>query len=94
MVTVYPVVASGKVARELGKPQHRFEQIVDTRQHIRPLRRVGIVRAHVLERSDLVQAPLEAIDRHRGKVPKVRHCGRTGCLTRNRDRLQGETHAN
>ena len=47
MVTIDLVIARGVLARELREPQHRAEQILNTRQHIRPLHRVGIVRAHV-----------------------------------------------
>lgn len=52
MFTIDFVVARSAVARELGEPQHRVDQILNTRQHIRPLRRVGIVRAHALEAGD------------------------------------------
>ncbi len=69
MVTIDSVVARGEVARELGEPQHRVDQILNTRQHIRPLRRVGIVRAHALEAGDLVQAGFEPINWRRGKLP-------------------------
>ncbi len=60
MVTIDFVVARGAVARELGEPQHRVDQILNTRQHLRPLRRVGIVRAHALEPGDLFQAETQA----------------------------------
>ncbi len=71
MVTIAFVVARSAVARELGEPQHRVDQILNTRQHIRPLRRVGIVRAHALEAGDLVQAGLEHINWRRAKVPRT-----------------------
>ncbi len=71
MFTIDFVVARSAVARELGEPQHRVDQILNTRQHIRPLRRVGIVRAHALEAGDRVQAGFEPINWRRAKVPRT-----------------------
>ncbi len=69
MVTIDSVIARSAFARELGDSQHRVDQILTTRPHIRPLRGVGIVRAHALEAGDLVQAGFEPINWRRGKLP-------------------------
>ena len=81
MIIVDRIVTPGEIARELGEPQHCIDRFLNTWHHVRPLRRVGIVRAHALEAGDLVQAELEPINRRRGKVPTVRHSGRIGSLT-------------
>ena len=69
MAIVDAIVTPGDIARELQEPQHRIDHVLSTRPHIRPLRRVGIVRAYSREAVHLVRIELEGIDAKRGAVP-------------------------
>lgn len=66
MVTpVDSFVTPGDIRRALGEPQHRVDNVLATRGHIQPLRRVGIVRAYAKEAVEQVRLELEQIDSKR-----------------------------
>ena len=68
MISVESVLTPGEIARRLGEPQHRVVHILNTRAHIRPVRRVGIVRTYAApEVVELVRAELNAIDARRSR---------------------------
>ncbi len=72
MISIESVVTPGEIARRLGEPQHRIVHILNTRAHIRPVRRVGIVRTYAApEVVELVRAELNAIDARRRKAIHV-----------------------
>lgn len=66
MISVESVVTPGQIARKLGEPQHRIDYCLNSRRHIRPLRRAGIVRLYSPEAVEQVQRELERIDEKRG----------------------------
>ena len=66
-MTIDAAVTPGDIARTLREPPHRVENILNTRGHIRALRRVGIVRVYGIEAVELVRQELAAIDAKRTK---------------------------
>lgn len=64
-VTIDSLVTPGEIARTLNQPLHRIQHILQTRAHIRPVQRVGIVRAYAAEVIEDVRREIEAIDAKR-----------------------------
>jgi hypothetical protein len=67
------LVTPGDIARQLGEPQHRVDHILNTRSHIAPLRRAGIVRLCGPDAVSQVQAALAEIDARRGRSTRSAH---------------------
>ena len=65
--TIQSLVTPGQIARELNEPLHRIRYILDTRQRIKAIRRIGAVRAYAGDAVDLVRAELQAIDVRRSQ---------------------------
>ena len=59
------LVTPGDIARLLSEPQHRVTYVLNSRTHIRPLRRVGIVRLFPPSAVDAVLEELREIDARR-----------------------------
>ena len=62
------LLSPGVIARELKVPLHRVQNILDTRPHIRPLARAGIIRLYDRKAVAQIRHELNAID--------ARRCGR------------------
>lgn len=62
------LVTPGEIARLLTEPQHRITHILNTRFHIRPVRRAGIVRLYGPEAVDEVREELRLIDARRNSA--------------------------
>ena len=65
MITVDSIVTPGEIARHLRQPIHRVRHVLDTRDEIKPLRRIGIVRAYSADTIERVREELAAIDSRR-----------------------------
>lgn len=58
-MTTAQLRTSGDIARELGSKVSRVRYILDTREHIRPIARAGIVRLYDETTVELVKRELE-----------------------------------
>lgn len=61
------LLSPGVIARELKVPLHRVVNVLDTRPHIRPLARAGIIRLYDREAVAMVRHELNAIDARRDR---------------------------
>lgn len=61
------LLSPGIIARELKVPLHRVQNILDTRPHIRPLARAGIIRLYDRDAVAMIRHELNAIDARRDR---------------------------
>ena len=61
------LLSPGVIARELKVPLHRVINVLDTRPHIRPLARAGIIRLYDRDAVAMVRHELNAIDARRDR---------------------------
>ena len=61
------LLSPGVIARELKVPLHRVITVLDTRPHIRPLARAGIIRLYDRDAVAMVRHELNAIDARRDR---------------------------
>ncbi len=59
------LLSPGVIARELKEPLHRVQNVLDTRPHIRPLARAGIIRLYDRQAVAQIRHELNAIDARR-----------------------------
>lgn len=65
------LVTPGDIARLLREPEHRVKYLLNTRPHIRPLRRAGIIRLYAPEAVAKVRTELDAINAKRDRSRAV-----------------------
>lgn len=68
MTAISDVVTPGEIAKALGVAIHRVRHILETRDQIKPMRRIGIVRVYPTTAIDDVRRELDVIDRKRKGV--------------------------
>lgn len=68
------LLSPGVIARQLKVPLHRVQNVLDTRSHIRPLARAGIIRLYDRAAVAMVRHELNAIDARRDARQEVTPC--------------------
>ena len=67
------LLSPGVIARELKVPLHRVQNVLDTRPHIRPLARAGIIRLYDRDAVAMIRHELNAIDARRSGQEVASH---------------------
>ena len=62
------LLSPGVIARQLQVPLHRVQNVLDTRPHIRPLARAGIIRLYDRDAVAMIRHELTAIDARRNRL--------------------------
>ena len=66
-ISIDSIVTPGDIARILCEPLHRVSYCLNSRLHIRPIRRAGNVRLYSSDAVEQVRVELVAIDDRRGR---------------------------
>lgn len=61
------LLSPGVIAQQLKVPLHRVQNVLDTRPHIRPLARAGIIRLYDRDAVAMVRHELNVIDARRDR---------------------------